>query len=149
MIVDFKVYRKAGDRIPVISLSELPNYQFMGKPKFTGKKAKIEAVFRLTGERLPSDWKRQDVEDYIAKNIFKTPEWGAYYKLFKEISNEREAVVNKLEFQYVLRVELKDSVNLPSEEEKLVYLLIQELIGEPQKEYKGLINPILKLSKHY
>lgn len=149
MIVDFKVYRKAGDKIPVISLSELPNYQFMGKPKFTGKKAKIEAIFRLTGERLPSDWTRQDVEDYIANNILKTPKWGAYYKLFKETANEREAVVNKLEFQYILRVELEDSINLPLEEEKLVYLLIQELIGKPQKEYKGLINPILKLSKHY
>lgn len=149
MIVDFKVYRKAGDKIPVISLSELPNYQFMGKPKFTGKKAKIEAIFRLTGERLSSDWKRQDVEDYIAKNILKTPKWSAYYKLFKETANEREVVVNKLEFQYILRVELEDSINLPLEEEKLVCLLIQELIGNPQKEYKGLINPILKLSKHY
>lgn len=149
MIVDFKVYRKVGDKIPVISLSELPDYQFRGKPKFTGKKAKIEAIFRLTGERLPSDWKRQDVEDYIAKNILKTPKWGAYCKLFKEAADERETIVTQLEFQYVLRVELKDSVNLPSEEEKLVYLLIQELIGEPKKEYKGLINPILKLSKHY
>ena len=56
MFIENKVYRKMSDWKPFISRDELPSCQMMGKKKFVGKKAKIEAVYRLTGKRLSEDY---------------------------------------------------------------------------------------------
>ena len=46
MFIEYKVYRKVSDLKPFISRDELPSCQMIGKKKFVGKKAKIEAVYR-------------------------------------------------------------------------------------------------------
>ena len=57
MFIEYKVYRRVSDLKPFISRVELPSCQMIGKKKFVGKKAKMEAVYRLTGKRLPEDYK--------------------------------------------------------------------------------------------
>lgn len=52
MFIEYKVYRRVSDLKPFISRDELPSCQMIGKKKFVGKKAKMEAVYRLTGEPI-------------------------------------------------------------------------------------------------
>ena len=52
MFIEYKVYRRVSDLKPFISRDELPSCQMIGKKKFVGKKAKMEAVYRLTGKRF-------------------------------------------------------------------------------------------------
>ena len=58
MFIEYKVYRRVSDLKPFISRDELPSCQMIGKKKFVGKKAKMEAVYRLTGKRLPTGFPR-------------------------------------------------------------------------------------------
>ena len=51
MFIEYKVYRRVSDLKPFISRDELPSCQMIGKKKFVGKKAKMEAVYRLTDRK--------------------------------------------------------------------------------------------------
>lgn len=150
MIVEYKVYKKSGVGMPIISYTELSRYQIRGKRKYIGKAAKIEAVFRLTKKILPPAWTTKQVESYIASNFFKKPIWGDYYRIFKEVSNEVVPIHDVLEFQYILIVEFEDKMDIGLvADERVIYLLTSELMGKPLKSYEGVENLIVSLRKKY
>ena len=70
MFIEYKVYRRVSDLKPFISRDELPSCQMIGKKKFVGKKAKMEAVYRLTGERLPEDYTTEQVNSYLTVELY-------------------------------------------------------------------------------
>lgn len=70
MFIEYKVYRRVSDLKPFISRVELPSCQMIGKKKFVGKKAKMEAVYRLTGKRLPEDYTTEQVNNFSYGRAF-------------------------------------------------------------------------------
>lgn len=147
MIIEYKVYRKDGDLSPIITPMEIPSYQLRGKKKFVGRKAKIEAIFRAFEVRLPEYYSTDEVNAYIANNIFRTPKWNVYRNMLKEVGEEIIPVAEKYTFQYYLIVET--SVELDISDERLIYLVTRELMGDPVEEYGGLRNYIVSLRKDY
>lgn len=69
MFIEYKVYRRVSDLKPFISRDELPSCQMIGKKKFVGKKAKMEAVYRLTGKRLPEDYTTEQVNNFLTVEL--------------------------------------------------------------------------------
>ncbi|RGS49637.1 MULTISPECIES: hypothetical protein [Bacteroidaceae] len=149
MFIEYKVYRKMSDLKPFISRDELPSCQIMGKKKFVGKKAKIEAVYRLTGKRLSEDYTTEQINNYLTVELFNTSLWHKYRKIYNEVSNEKEVVVENYNYQYTLVVELENKSNPLLDEEKIIHFVICELLGTPCEMYKGLKNPIISLRKDY
>jgi hypothetical protein len=156
MIVTYNIYRRNLDEIPVISLSKLPEIQMKGKKKYTGKKAKIEAVFRLSNELLPNDWSTKQVNDYIGVNLFGTSKWNEYHNLLNQVLDERIAIPERYDFQYKLIVTFhkemtvgKKSVSTNPMDERVIYLVTKELMGESLEMYKSVVNPIISLQKDY
>lgn len=140
MEVKYRIYQRDKDNMLILSLVELPSLQKRAKRKYVGRKAKIEAVFRLTGERLPDDLATGPVNEYIAQNIFKSPKWEEYLRIFNEVGNEQEIITDNLEFRGSLLVELTD--NCSPNDERVIHMLTRELMGCSLEEYKGLKNPI-------
>lgn len=69
MFIEYKVYRRVSDLKPFISRVELPSCQMIGKKKFVGKKSKMEAVYRLTGKRLPEDYTTEQVNNFLTVEL--------------------------------------------------------------------------------
>lgn len=156
MIATYNVYRRNTDEIPVISLSELSKIQMKGKKKYTGKKAKIEAIYRLSKETLPEEWTTQQVNDWIGVNLFGTSKWNEYHTMLNQVLDERIAIPERYDFQYKLVVTFrkemtigKRSVETNPMDERVIYLVTKQLMGEPLEMYKSVINPILSLQKKY
>lgn len=61
----------------------------MIKNKFVGKKAKIEAIKRFSGVELSPTSTTNDVNEYIAQNLYNTSEWKAYHKVFQSVCDEK------------------------------------------------------------
>lgn len=123
MFIEYKVYRKMSDLKPFISRDGISSCQIMGKKKFVGKKAKIEAVYRLTGKRLSEDYTTEQINNYLTVELFNTSLWHKYRKIYNEVSNEKEVVVENYNYQYTLVVELENKSNPLLDEEKLYILL--------------------------
>lgn len=68
MFIEYKVYRRVSDLKPFISRDELPSCQMIGK-KVCRKKAKMEAVYRLTGKRLPEDYTTEQVNNFLTVEL--------------------------------------------------------------------------------
>lgn len=147
MNVQYKVYKKVGDDTPIISLVEIPRYQLRGKKKFVGRKAKIEAIYRHSGVLLPANSSTEEVNQYIAKNLFKTPEWASYHIMFKQVRSEVETIADTFEFQYLLNVEFSGMVD-PADL-RTIYLVTAELMGKDIDQYQGVNNNIVSLKKEY
>lgn len=149
MFIEYKVYRKMSDLKPFISRDELPSCQMIGRKKFVGKKAKIEAIYRLTGKRLPEDYTTEQINNYLTVGLFNTSLWHKYRKIYNEVSNEKEISIENYSYQYTLIVELKNELNLSLNEEIIIHFIKCELLGDSCKIYKGMQNPIISLRKHY
>lgn len=149
MIYEYKIYRKS-DLTPVVSHIELPACQMIGRKKYVGTKARIEAIYRLTGKRLPDEYTTLQVKKYLAAELFNTSLWHKYRKVYDEVSNEVEFVTEYFSYQYALIVELKDEPNLSPTDERVIYFVKCELLGTPCKiVYKGMKNPVISLYKNY
>lgn len=61
----------------------------MPRNKYVGKRAKIEAIRRFCGVELPQTSLTNEVEEYIAKNLYNTTRWKAYLDIFYEVRNEK------------------------------------------------------------
>ncbi len=61
----------------------------MEKNKYVGKKAKIEAIKRFSGVELSPTLTTNDVNEYIAQNLFNTSDWKAYHKVFQSVCDEK------------------------------------------------------------
>ena len=156
MIATYYVYRRKNDDIPVVSQIELPEIQMRGKKKYSGKKAKIEAIFRLLGEVLPEEWTTKQVNDYIGVNLFNTSKWKNYHSILNKVLDERVAIAERFEFQYKLLVSFRDKMkvgeqwcNTDPADDRIIYFVTKELMGEPVEMDKGLVNPIVSLKKVY
>ena len=112
------------DLKPFISRDELPSCQMIGKKMFVGKKAKIEAIYRLTGERLPEDYTTEQVNSYLTVELFNTSLWHKYRKIYNEVSNEKEIVIENYSYQYTLVVELANKSNPPLDEVKIILFVM-------------------------
>ena len=150
----YYVYSRDLDIIPVISLSELPEVQMKSKKKYTGKKAKIEAVFRAFNELLPEDWTTQQVNEYIGANLFGTHKWKEYHSILNQVLDERILISEKYDLLYKLIVTFKDEmmvgeqmVNTNPADERIIYLVTRELIGKSIDIYQSVGNPILSIEK--
>ncbi|MCS3140456.1 hypothetical protein NXW25_28905 (plasmid) [Bacteroides ovatus] len=109
----------------------------------------MEAVYRLTGKRLPEDYTTEQVNNYLTVELFNTSLWHKYRKIYNEVSNEKEIVVENYSYQYTLVVELANKSNLSLDEGKIVHFVMCELLGNPCETYKGMKNPIISLRKDY
>lgn len=109
-----------------------------GKEKVCREKAKIEAVYRLTGKRLSEDYTTEQINNYLTVELFNTSLWHKYRKIYNEVSNEKEVVVENYNYQYTLVVELENKSNPLLDEEKIIHFVICELLGTPCEMYKGL-----------
>ena len=87
LFIEYKVYRRVSDLKPFISWVELPSCQMIGKKKFVGKKAKMEAVYRLTGKRLPEDYTTEQVNNFLTVELFNTSLWHKYRKILHHSEN--------------------------------------------------------------
>ena len=148
MNIEYFVYFRQEDPTPILSIDELPPFQLRVKQKYVGKKAKIEAIFRLSNTALGLMSTTKQVNDYIAKNIFNTPLWSKYHEIFQVVSNEKEVVSDKYEMKYTLIVEVETPIT-NIRDERLIHLLTCELLGQPLDEFKGLKNQIISLKKKY
>lgn len=156
MIATYNVYRRNLDEVPVISLSELPMIQMKGKKKYTGKRAKIEAIFRLSNELLPEDWTTKQVNNYIGVNLFGTSRWAEYHTTLHQVLDERMTISERYDFQYRLVVAFrsemivgKQSIKTDPMDERIIYLVTKQLMGEPLEMYQSVISPILSLRKQF
>lgn len=61
----------------------------MEKNKYVGKKAKIEAIKRFSGVELSPTSTTNEVNEYIAQNLFNTPKWKAYHTVFQSVCDEK------------------------------------------------------------
>lgn len=149
MIAEYKVYRKESGKTNhiCVSFEEIPEYLIKTKKKFVGKRAKIEAIFRLIGDKLPDDYTTEQVNDYLRVNLFNTSKWRAYRNILAEVQSEDDIFTEHYKFEYTLIVEFKGDLN-PSDE-RVIYMIAAELYGTPCKNYKGLGNTILSLVKKY
>lgn len=149
MLVDYKVYRKSiGDKTPIVSLHELMP-QMLCKSKYTGKKAKIEAIKRLTGVILPQDYTTQQVNDYLSNNLFNTSLWRKYRNTLEIVMSEKDVFSVDFEYQYTIEVDIDESQVTDTCDERLIHHITCELMGAEKEEYRGLKNPILSLTKKY
>ena len=156
MIATYNVYRRDADEVPVISLSILPEIQMKGKKKYSGKKGKIEAIFRLTGKLLSEKWTTKQVNDYIGVTFFGTSQWNEYHSMLNKVLDERVAIAERFKFLYHLVVTFADEMVVGKqqevtrpEDERVIYLITQELMGQALKEYRTVQNPIKELRKEY
>lgn len=149
MIAQYKVYRKISknENQVCVSYAEIPEYMMKTKKKFVGKRAKIEAIYRLSGERLPDDYTTEQVNDYLSVNLFNTSKWRAYRKTLAEVQSEDDVFTEHYKFEYNLIVKFKENVN-PADG-RIIYLIAAELYGTPCKFYKGMRNTILSLEKKF
>lgn len=149
MIAEYKVYRRiSGNENEVyVSFFEIPEYQIRTKKKYVGKKAKIEAIYRLTGIKLPEDYTTEQVNEYLSINLYNTSKWRAYRNQLTQVQSEENVVTEKYQFEYTLIVQFKEDIN-PSDE-RIIFLVVAELLGNPCKSYKGLKNSIQSLEKRY
>ena len=147
MKIDYEVYQRAGaaNSVPIVSFQGEPEAFPRERRKYTGKRAKIEAIKRFTGIVLDSDISSWEVDQYIKDHLFGTSNWKSYHHTFQTVANETEIVIDKFEFLYSLRVELADNSYLEPGDERLIYIINNQLVGKKIDEYKGLVNPILSM----
>jgi len=145
MKIYYEVYRRMADpqSVPVVSYRGTPQAIPRQRRKFTGKKAKIEAIYRFSGIKLDQSLSSSEVDQYINNHLFGTSKWKAYHEIFQIVANETELIENEYEFLYQLEVTLEGSAE--PEDHRLLYLISSELKGLHLEEYKGLTNPILSM----
>lgn len=158
MVAKYFVYKKGGSTDPFVSYEEMPKLFLGQKRKYIGKRQKIETIRRLCNIQLEQCLTSTEVNDYIRINFFKTPDWGKYLKILDEVGEEIEHVRESYTLQYILVVEMSDLVkvgggNSPEpvnpEDDRIIYLIKNELMGTPIEMYRTLINPIKRLEKDY
>lgn len=145
MNIFYEVYRRIADpqSVPVVSYRGTPQATPRQRRKFTGKKAKIEAIYRFTGVKLDQSLSSSEVDQYIKNHLFGTSKWKAYHDIFQIVANETELIKDEYEFLYQLEVTLEG--NADPEDHRLLYLISSELKGLHLEEYKGLTNSILSI----
>ena len=104
----YKIYTKNNDILPVVCVEE--PYSFRSKRKYIGKRAKREAILRLMGEELPLDATTNQVNDFIAENIFKTPKMNRYRELLQEVSLEKIILEDVFIYVYDIDIILHENV---------------------------------------
>lgn len=156
MKVEYYIYRKKNDPIPVVSLDLLPKFEIKPRRKFSGKKLKIEVIRQLSGVLLDQDLTTGEVNHYIEAHIYNTDLWPKYRQLYTKVANEVEPESNIYKLQYILIVELEDlaqigndNVSLDPADPRLIHLIRCELMGQPLKVYETMINPIVSLKKKF
>lgn len=152
MKVEYYIYRKKNDPIPVVSLDLLPEFEIKPRRKFSGKKLKIEVIRQLSGVLLDQDLTTGEVNHYIEAHIYNTDLWPKYRQLYTKVANEVEPESNIYKLQYILIVELEDrndNVSLDPADPRLIHLIRCELMGQPLKVYETMINPIVSLKKKF
>jgi hypothetical protein len=143
----YYVYLRGNDNGFVVSYNEIPSLQMKGKRKYAGKKAKIEAVYRLNGYRIPDYYTAAQINDYLGANLFNTSQWHSYRMLLDEVQSEKTVVSESYLFQYSLEVEFRTPVD--PKDERIVHMVTCELLGSPLEMFGGLKNPIVSLKKRY
>lgn len=143
----YYVYLRGNDNEFVVSYSQIPSLQMKWKRKYTGKKAKMEAVYRLTGYRIPDYYTTAQINDYLSANLFDTSRWYSYRMLLNEVQSEKTAVAENYLLQYCLEVGFRMQVD--PKDERIVHMVTCELLGNPIEMYEGLKNPIVSLKKIY
>lgn len=146
MKVQYGVYCKAGDPDQKLIVSHGEQYiPVRTRRKYAGKKAKIKAIEQLTGNAMDTHLSTSEVNAYIGKHIFDTPQWAEYHRLFELFANELEQVPEQVELKFYVVIEFDASMCNP-EDERLVYMITRLLENNPVDEYKGLQNPIISFS---
>ena len=158
MIAEYFIYRRKGDKETFISLEEMPQYRLRPKQKFAGKRLKIEVIRRLSGVEMEQTATTPQINAYIEANIYGTDRWPEYRKLYRQVAAEVETVADIFTLQYILVAELEDQIRTGKDsqpqptdpkDERLIHLIRCELMGEPMKTYKTMINPIIALKKRF
>lgn len=147
MKVKYEVYQREGviASMPIVTYQGEPINSLRYKRRYTGKKAKAEALMRFLGHKFANDVSTAEVDAFIKENLFGTSSWKAYHEVFQNVANETEVLIDKYVFLYYLDVEL-DNISADSDDGRLIYIINQELIGQRVPEYKGLINPVRSIS---
>ena len=136
----------------------MPQYRLRPKQKFAGKRLKIEVIRRLSGVEMEQTATTPQINAYIEANIYGTDRWPEYRKLYRQVAAEVETVADIFTLQYILVAELEDQIRTGKDsqpqptdpkDERLIHLIRCELMGEPMKTYKTMINPIIALKKRF
>lgn len=53
----------------------------------------MEAVYRLTGERLPEDYTTEQVNSYLTVELFNTSLWHKYRKIYNEFLMKKKLLL--------------------------------------------------------
>lgn len=98
MFIEYKVYCKMLDWKFFIFRDEFFFCQMMGKKKFVGKKVKIEVVYRFIGKCLLEDYIIEQINNYFIVEFFNIFLWYKYRKIYNEVFNEKEVVVENYNY---------------------------------------------------
>ena len=90
----------------LLLLDDIKDVFILYKRKYIGRKAKIEAVKRLSKGlvRLNPNMTTEEVNHYIDQNIFGTEKWAKYHRIFSSVAAESEEI--KEEVSYMATVEI-------------------------------------------
>lgn len=145
----YYIYKDTNTNAIRVYPQEQELHRIVSKKQFRGwdntKKAKIEAIYRLTGERLPDEATAAQIKDYISKNIYSTPKWMKYRQIYSELYMKEEKVVEVLEF--VSKIEVSFSVSVVPDDIRLLHLIKYRLEGRDKTSFRGMENCIVSLNQ--
>lgn len=139
MEVKYKIYERVEDESLHISTGELPTVISRQKQKYLGKRARIEAIRRFTGEELPDHLSAKEVKEHVSAIFFGT----SYHSIYKEVCAEMVNITEHYRLIQEVNVVLKDDMCIEPDDHRLLYMLSYELSGEHLYSHKGLKNPII------
>lgn len=147
MRTEYNVYRSAKNNRMILSVGELKEVRVFAKNKYVGKKAKIEAIKRMSGKILPESMKTKEVGDYLRENMFYTTEWEAYRKVLQEVANEKITITEDFVFLYAVEVEFKDNMNLRADDKKVMGMIADIIVEGDKEEYQEMKKEVVSIQR--
>lgn len=116
---EFYVYQIDNKDVPYITENILPDPWIREVRKFAkGRASRREAIRRVLGVNLDETMSTQDINDFVAKNLFKTKKWREYEKVRDEV--EKEVCVKELKTHLMFTLKINTDTVIPASAIKLL-----------------------------
>lgn len=116
---EFYVYQIDDKDVPYITENILPDPWIREVRKFAkGRASRREAIRRVLGVNLDETMSTQDINDFVAKNLFKTKKWREYEKVRDEV--EKEVCVKELKTHLMFTLKIDTDTVIPASDIKLL-----------------------------
>lgn len=94
-------------------LDDIKDVFVVRKRKYTGKKAKIEAIKRLSKGmvRLDPTMSTEEINQYIDKNFFGTEKWNKYHRMFSNVAAEASETKESVSYMATVEITMQDHLS--------------------------------------